>query len=464
MQFMLKVMVRWATPLAMFVALTACGGGGGGGGSGASPIASLTASQSSITLGSSVILTPTFRVGSASLSPNPATTPVVSGVGISVSPEITTAYQLTVTYTDPNTQRVVTSTVSTTITVTEPTDKFISAGKLTGTRSGAAYAVLTNDIPSVLACGGQSSSIITLNTCEIFEPVSQAWTLTGPMKAARRGHTMTELPNGKVLVVGGTDGKTLLTTAELYDATTRLWTAVTGVLARGRANHTATLLRDGTVLIAGGDAATGDGKTSEIFDPSTGLFTATAGTMVQARVGHTATRLSDGLVLVTGKNPAPTFETQARTTEIYDPSTGLWSAGSAMISNRYSHAATLLSNGNVLVTGGFGDGTNSRSAEIYDPFRRVWATTTGMQTARALHTATLLPDGRVLVIGGYHSSSSIASSEIANPEATSWTYTLSLKQARAGHSAVRLPNNKVLVFGAYADSGNFFNTSEIFWE
>src|SRR5882757_9293101 len=43
------------------------------------------------------------------------------------------------------------------------------------------------------------------------------WTATASMSAARRFHTATLLPNGKVLVAGGSpDGTTFLSSAELY--------------------------------------------------------------------------------------------------------------------------------------------------------------------------------------------------------------------------------------------------------
>src|SRR4029077_5354145 len=68
--------------------------------------------------------------------------------------------------------------------------------------------------------------------------------------------------------------------------------------------------------------------------------------------------------------------------------------------SRFLHTATLLSNGKVLVAGGY----NSTflylaSAELYDPASRTWADTGSLNTPREVHTATLLPNGKVLVAG-----------------------------------------------------------------
>jgi hypothetical protein len=83
-----------------------------------------------------------------------------------------------------------------------------------------------------------------------------------------------------------------------------------------------------------------------------------------------------------------------------------------MSTNRACHSATLLSDGRVLVAGGFtwpasesaspkGPASESvASAEIFDPNTGKFSDAGSMTIARAGHSATLLPDGRVLIAGG----------------------------------------------------------------
>jgi hypothetical protein len=53
--------------------------------------------------------------------------------------------------------------------------------------------------------------------------------------------------------------------------------------------------------------------------------------------------------------------------EIYDPKAGTFTATGSMTDRRTWQMASLLANGRVLVTGGYGDLAPLASAELYDP-------------------------------------------------------------------------------------------------
>ena len=215
----------------------------------------------------------------------------------------------------------------------------------------------------VLVAGGYNGSIQFSNV-EIYDPAGGTWTATGPLNRARGGHTATLLPNGKVLVAGGAVGNypnvTNLSSAELYDPVAGTWT-LTGALHTARGDDTATLLPNGKVLVAGGITGTTNILSSaELYDPSNGTWTVT-GSLNAARQLQTATVLSSGKVLVAGgQGGGPLYPTLS-STEMYDPATGLWTAGSPLNAARYAHMATLLAGGKVLVATGIGN-----TAELYD--------------------------------------------------------------------------------------------------
>ena len=69
-------------------------------------------------------------------------------------------------------------------------------------------------------------------------------------------------------------------------------------------------------------------------------------------------------------------------------------------SERGRHTGTLLSNGLLLVAGGWMPGTATVRADLYDPGSGTWRGTGSLAVGRQKHTATLLPGGDVLVAGG----------------------------------------------------------------
>lgn len=84
----------------------------------------------------------------------------------------------------------------------------------------------------------------------------------------RAGHTATRLPDGSVLIAGGTNMSQLVREVERFDPNANngagAWTTI-GQLVTGRLNHTATCLPPGIVLIAGGNRDAQDGTESPFF-------------------------------------------------------------------------------------------------------------------------------------------------------------------------------------------------------
>src|ERR1700722_4769789 len=134
------------------------------------------------------------------------------------------------------------------------------------------------------------------------------------------------------------------------------------------------------------------------FGPAAlGASWSNTGSMATARGGHTATLLSNGKVLVAGGYNAGTF---IATAELYDPATGIWSATGSMAAARSNHTATLLANGKVLVAGGQTAHAILVGAELYDPTTGTWSATGSLAVARSNYTATLLQNGKAVAAGG----------------------------------------------------------------
>jgi hypothetical protein len=119
--------------------------------------------------------------------------------------------------------------------------------------------------------------------------------------------------------------------------------------------------------------------------------------MLDARAHHAATRLSNGDVLIAGG----VVGNAVVTAEIYDSATGTFSSTDDMRTAHSAPTVTLLGDGTVLLTGGGDNQSNLvADAELYDAVDGTFAATGSMTTARDGHAATLLENGQVLVTGG----------------------------------------------------------------
>lgn len=186
---------------------------------------------------------------------------------------------------------------------------------------------------------------------------------------------------------------------------------------------------------------------------------ARAASMNEDRKAHTATVLPDGDLLVTGGQALADPWPSLRSAERYDPATDRWTTVAPMAHDRLSHTATLLHDGRVLVVGGLdSDGDALETVEIYDPTADVWTSAAPMAGVRRGHTATLLSNGRVLVAGGSGSSTAaLQTAEIYTPITNTWSSTQPMNGRRRLHAAATLPEGVSPMGGVMLVAGGYEN-------
>ena len=297
------------------------------------------------------------------------------------------------------------------------TGSFKPAGTMSSKRVGHSATLLSGG--KLLLAGGTAERSfegglhgIISSTADLYDPQTSKVTLAGNMITGREAHEAVLLPSGKVLFIGGYDGRHYLDSVELFDPSTNKF-ALAGKLIQPRSGAVAVLLpaddgKDaGKVLIMGG--ASGESETNhivlgsaELFDPNTGA-SVKVGEMTLRRYKHAATLLADGRVLVTGGSDDRDWGNMYDTAEIYDPATHRFTPTSRMLSKRFKlpHATVLLKNGKVLVAGG------SNVVEVFDNAQKKFLPVNGNLSQPSYYgTATLLKDGKVLIVGGYGRGSS----------------------------------------------------------
>jgi hypothetical protein len=233
----------------------------------------------------------------------------------------------------------------------------------------------------------------------IFDPATGSWSPTGAMAQGRYYPTLTVLPNGRVLAISGSDetGATV-SVPELGDGST--WQRLTGAsLSIGNPFYPPMFVApNGQLFLAGFQ-----GTTRYLSTAGNGQWT-TVGTRVVAdrRIGS-AVMYAPGKILYAGGGDPPTSSA-----EVIDlnQATPAWRSVPGMRFARRQMNATILANGQVLVTNGTsGPGFNNvgaavHEAELWNPATESWTTMAPEAVGRTYHSASLLlSDGRVLSIG-----------------------------------------------------------------
>ena len=269
--------------------------------------------------------------------------------------------------------------------------------------------------------GGTSAGTRGLKAATVFNPATNGWNATAPMRQGRYYPTVTLLPNGDLLAVSGHDTTlAVVTIPEVWNGSTwrRLTTAS---LSIGTPYYPAMFLApNGKVFMAGFDPITRYLNVS-----GTGQWTTVGPRVVADRVLGSAVMYAPGKILYAGGGSgAPKYvSAPTATAEVIDlnQAAPAWRSTGSMAFPRRQMNATILADGSVLVTGGTSapgfnnQGGAVRQAELWNPQTGEWKTMATEYRNRTYHgTALLLPSGKVLSSGsGEGGDVSYANSEFS---------------------------------------------------
>ncbi|MEZ8030081.1 galactose oxidase-like domain-containing protein [Enterovibrio norvegicus] len=283
-----------------------------------------------------------------------------------------------------------------TLDITTDTNVFCSAQQLLG--NGSLLISGGDQRPNGINGAG-------IKSANVFNPNDNSMSLTGEMNQQRWYPTLTTMPNGDILVHGGRiDKETPTTLPELYSQTSGTWSQLHGAdspdvysvkgwyYPRSFVNN-----KGNVVFIKGNDngvyeldayktTANGQGRINHKINTGKGDFKFFYPTVSYASGKVLAFKEGKKVYSININN----FSSK-RLANI--PSERIWSD------------ATLLANGEVLISGGSSVRQDLDSAhftaEVYNPANNTWRTTEAAQKARLYHSsAVLLPSGAVLVAGG----------------------------------------------------------------
>ena len=204
---------------------------------------------------------------------------------------------------------MITSDSSQTVEVYDPTtDSFTTIALPTIHYYGQRIVRLRDG--RIMVMGGNCSGACTIaqNDVAIYDPKTNAFTAAKPMNVGRSQFTAHVLPDGRVMVFGGSSIsagaiQVPLDSIEAYDPTNDTWTTEPYKLSIGRTWHASALVRDGTILVMGGYTTAGScaSLTDSVdqIDPIAGTQVS-FGTLPDPNTEWNAVTMLDGSVLGVG--------------------------------------------------------------------------------------------------------------------------------------------------------------------
>ncbi|MCK5805565.1 MAG: hypothetical protein KAI66_22220 [Lentisphaeria bacterium] len=236
-------------------------------------------------------------------------------------------------------------------------------------------------------------------------------------------------------------------------------------------------LADGSILAVGGYGAEKweDGhltppfeRSCEIYDVGKHSWRKTGSFAVDQGYFYAVVGLCDGRVLAIGRGEPP-----FRECELYDPVLGQWKVTGAMRDGHPGATTALLSNGEVLVTGGHRDKETLASCEIFSPAKEKWRPTASLPWSWSGHKMHLLTSGEVLLVGGWASDGkrhvAWKTCLLFDPAREEWRATGDVGVRRDHFQSVTLSDGNILVAGGqttrlYGDVGEttFIDTCELY--
>ncbi|AFN74746.1 hypothetical protein MROS_1509 [Melioribacter roseus P3M-2] len=300
-----------------------------------------------------------------------------------------------------------------------------------------------------------------------FDKIGEVnWIQIDSMNEARFQHAIAVLPDGNILVSGGSggeQGKPDKRSAEIYDFNTGKW-RYTNPMNVPRSLHKLLPLKTGKVMAIGGYKE----RSCELFDPETETWTMTDSIPTLRATGYTVTELNDGRVLIAGGfRLTDDYKEMVylNNCEIYDPNTGKWEIADSLNIPRWRHTAVLLNDGNVLIAGG-SKKSALKECEIYNVTKNEWKYTTPMNEARTALASILLPNGNIFTSGGDSIGGTFPwkkSVEIFDVNAEKWSYAHNMLDFRADHKIYYLQHlDKLLIFGGAQLQGTEEDTWELY--
>jgi len=342
-----------------------------------------------------------------------------------------------------------------------------SAGTAFPTSRGAHTLTQLND-GRVILVGGYNGGAISNTLFGTISGASVTWNGGTDLPAGRYYHGAIELDDGRLFVGTGSYSGSTNNYIGTISGTTIDWQVAT-FPPQGITAYAATKIPGNRILMTGGSntVTSAVSLTTLVGEFANGSNVITwvsnkriPASLVYGSVYSQAVLLHDNSVYVTGRSVVDTFGLGYRA--IVTGNTISWAGYT-----RAYHTITYIGNNTILLAGGY-DSVNTYSNVFWGTVNTEvqtisWGDSNTVQLPgiRFRHSMTLLNDGRLLLVGGtgtLTAHSNVYLGTIGN-QTIDWVESTTLGTGRYAHETVQLPTGQILVIGGYTGAGALANVA-----
>ena len=253
----------------------------------------------------------------------------------------------------------------------------------------------------IYVIGGCKTLSSSLNTMEVYDPVTDTWDATKEDMLTARVELCVAVVNGKIYAIGGSpfhNGGTALGMVEEYDPLNDSW-ITKSPMPTARKGAACGVINNKIYVAGGSSSASGYAASNklEVYDPATDTWT-TLAIMLAARYAPMGAVLNDTLYVSGGLLGYSPWTGQTAV-QRYDTISGSWSYGTPLNYGRVGHTTDVI-DGKIYAIAGTTQPPDLENVEEYDPQTETWAVTDTTPSAMVAHTSSVYSN-EIYIFSGY---------------------------------------------------------------
>jgi len=277
--------------------------------------------------------------------------------------------------------------------------------------------------------------------------------------SGRYDHSSVAMSDGSIILMGGRDKSGRLN--DVWQSTDNgvTWTQQTASAEwSGREGHASVAMPDGSIILMGGRDKSG--RLNDVWQSTDNGVTwtqQTASAEWSGRERHASVAMPDGSIILMGgcDNSGGSYTASGRLNDIWrSTDKGVtWSqqTANARWSGRFDHSSVAMSDGSIILMGGYGDKSGNSVGVLNDVW---WSPDSGVtwsqQTVNAgwskVRASVAMPDGSIILMGDH-----LNDVWRSTGKGVTWTQqTASAEWSRRdGHASVAMPDGSIILMGGY---------------